>query len=39
MRVGIDITNVFFRGALAMLSPDGTILGRCCRRSCRSGPA
>jgi conjugal transfer/type IV secretion protein DotA/TraY len=25
MRVGIDITNVFFRGALAMLSPDGTI--------------
>ncbi len=25
MRVGIDITNVFFRGALAMISPDGTI--------------
>ncbi|WP_288588614.1 DotA/TraY family protein [uncultured Methylobacterium sp.] len=25
MRVGIDITNVFFRGALAMLSPDGTV--------------
>lgn len=25
MRVGVDITNVFFRGALAMLSPDGTI--------------
>lgn len=25
MRVGIDITNLFFRGALAMLSPDGTI--------------
>ncbi|SEP49146.1 conjugal transfer/type IV secretion protein DotA/TraY [Methylobacterium sp. ap11] len=25
MRVGIDIANVFFRGALAMLSPDGTI--------------
>ncbi len=25
MRVGIDITNIFFRGALAMLSPDGTI--------------
>jgi len=25
MRVGIDITNIFFRGALAMISPDGTI--------------
>ncbi|KMO21326.1 DotA/TraY family protein [Methylobacterium platani] len=25
MRVGVDITNVLFRGALAMLSPDGTI--------------
>jgi conjugal transfer/type IV secretion protein DotA/TraY len=25
MRVGIDITNIFFRGALAMIAPDGTI--------------
>ncbi|MDP4025789.1 DotA/TraY family protein [Methylobacterium sp. NEAU 140] len=25
MRVGLDITNVFFRGALAMIAPDGTI--------------
>ncbi len=25
MRVGIDITNIFFRGALAMIAPDGTV--------------
>ncbi|MCJ2029503.1 DotA/TraY family protein [Methylobacterium sp. J-043] len=25
MRLGLDITHIFFRGALAMLSPDGTI--------------
>ncbi len=25
MRIGLDITNLFFRGALAMLSPDGSI--------------
>ncbi|GEM_PF-4513730 len=25
MRVGFDIANIFFRGALSMMSPDGTI--------------